>query len=188
MTRVSDLDFTVSTKCNSCGHASTGIPLKWWHDNAAQTDNFYQLRRVHEPSYRTRAPVTSGKQIDAPSGWPRRRGVPPHGGGQPTRLYSDEVRRQGSSGEWCTGGRRSAARVQVKSVHALLDPKGRTRIRVEYASATAQQIDAEATKRILCSRLMEFYAVSLSDARPEHGGGALSWNLGDLMIRPGEVI
>ncbi len=70
----------------------------------------------------------------------------------------------------------------------LLDPKGCTRIRVEYASATAQQIDAEATKRILCSRLMEFYAVPLSDARPEHDGGALSWNLGDLMIRPGEVI
>ena len=27
------LDYTVSTQCNKCGHASTGIPSSWWKNN-----------------------------------------------------------------------------------------------------------------------------------------------------------
>lgn len=36
MNHVGDLDFTVHTKCPSCGHQSSGIPKDWWYRNAAK--------------------------------------------------------------------------------------------------------------------------------------------------------
>lgn len=192
MTRVSDLDFTVSTVCSACGHASSGIPKKWWYEEAERSDEFQKLRRVHNAPI---APPSLGvptsraelhtETVNAGSGTDEsfRRAAASHLNSIVKEYVGRDLQRSGAPAE-----KDADARVQVKAVEAFLDQEGRTVLRVNYVAPAGMSIDADKTRRILCGRLMEFYSRPLGAAKPEHGVGIVEWTLGPLALKPGQII
>jgi len=190
MTRVSDMDFTVSAICNRCGHASTGIPLKWWEQNVRHTpEDLDELSRIHDPSRRALFQfLTSKDRAGSPPKEPAteesfRKTAAEHLDYLLTTYVGTDLQRSGAP---CAGD--PETKVRVKSVRGLLDPTGHTVVTLEYESPAGQQIDAEVAKRALSRRLMEFYAVPLTAAPPEHSVGVVRWRLGELLIGPGQII
>ena len=190
MTRVSDLDFTVSTICNRCGHASTGIPLKWWEQNVRHTpEDLDELSRIHDPGRRALFQFLTSKDR---AGLKRPAPITEEDFRKTAAEHLDYILTNHVGADLQRSGAPSVSdpekKVKIKSVRGVLDPAGQTVINLEYESETSLQIDVEVAKRVIGRRLMEFYAVPLTAASPEHAAGVVRWRLGELKVRPGQII